>query len=253
LDGDDINESMKEIMIMLVALPIGLFGQKTVKVIQEDRVSLDKEIFYTLESDPSVRHGAYQLMNDNGAVILEGGYRNGLKVGIWTVYDTWKKYIVTQGAYAMDKPYGVWDFYNSDGKVEQKYDYTKKEIVYYMEDEKERKRPYKVIHGTDTIESVLDRPPLYFGGSRAMHHSMAVLQYPNVAFDKEITGKVVVSFTIDNAGKTSGHRITRGLHPEFDSEALRVVKSLPDNWFPGLLHGETVNVEYSYAILFTLR
>jgi hypothetical protein len=38
-----------------------------------------------------------------------------------------------------------------------------------------------------------------------------------------------------------------------DEEAIRVLKLLPDNWLPGLLNGQPVDVEIVYPINFKLK
>ena len=47
--------------------------------------------------------------------------------------------------------------------------------------------------------------------------------------------------------------MTKGFDSGCNEEALRAVKEIPDNWFPRLLGGQSVNVEYFLPISFTLR
>ncbi|OUJ75982.1 TonB family protein [Hymenobacter crusticola] len=51
------------------------------------------------------------------------------------------------------------------------------------------------------------------------------IHYPE---NKTIQGKVLVSFVIDKTGKVRAPKITQGLEPSFDAEALRVVQLLGD-------------------------
>jgi len=46
--------------------------------------------------------------------------------------------------------------------------------------------------------------------------------------------------------------VLRGVSPELDKEALRVVKSLP-KWKPGMQDGELVSVFYTIPIAFRLN
>jgi TonB family protein len=77
--------------------------------------------------------------------------------------------------------------------------------------------------------------------------------YPEQAKENGISGKVYITFTIDSNGKTSNHRVTKGIGSGCDEEALRVVKEIPDNWIPGLMGGQSVNIEYILPISFALR
>ena len=47
-------------------------------------------------------------------------------------------------------------------------------------------------------------------------------------------------------------KVLRGVHPDLDAEALRVVSSSPD-WTPGYVKGEPVKVSYTFPVIFQLR
>ena len=199
----------KTLLFLLAILPSVLFGQETKKVTKEPKDSQYKEIYYVLKSDQSQRHGKYQKFVYKKILILEGFYKNGLKDSIWTNYRWDGQDIKSQGYYAEDKKVGVWDFYNFKKELEQKYDFTRNEVVYFKPDDEKMKEGYKVINGTDTIRIQLDQPPLYIGGSMPMFESiMENIRYPQLAREKGTSGTVYIAFTIDSNGKTSGHRIT---------------------------------------------
>ena len=50
------------------------------------------------------------------------------------------------------------------------------------------------------------------------------LRYPESAKKDKIEGKIFVSFWIDTLGYTSEHKITKGIRPDLDEEALRVAR-----------------------------
>lgn len=54
-------------------------------------------------------------------------------------------------------------------------------------------------------------------------------------------GTIYVRFTITHKGDVSDVKIERGISPDLDKEALRVVKSMPQ-WQPGKHRGRPVNV-----------
>ena len=78
------------------------------------------------------------------------------------------------------------------------------------------------------------------------------LNYPEDMWKRGIQGDVIVQFIVDKDGKISNVEVTRGVSPTLDSEAIRVVKSLP-NWTPGMKDGEIVSVRYSIPITFNLK
>jgi len=242
----------KTILFLLTILPSVLLGQETKQVTKEHKNPWGKEVYYVLKSDKSIKHGNYQRLGFKEVLLINGFYKNGLKDSLWTEYHRSGKYKKAIGAYSADKRIGVWEFYNYKGELEQKYDFTKNEIIYFKLDDKEK--DFIVIKGSDTTKTKLDRPPLYIGGSVMMFEPIITsIQYPEKAKENGISGKVYVTFTIDGNGKTSNHRVTKGIGSGCDEEALRVVKEIPDNWLPGLLSGQAVNVEYVLPISFTLN
>lgn len=238
----------KALLFLLTVLPTFLFGQETQMVTTDLENNWYKEVYYVLKSDKSIRQGSYQKLDKKDAVYIKGFYKNGLKDSIWTEFYFGWKYKKSAGKYSADKRVGVWEFYDSNGELEQKYDYTKKEIVYFKPDSKET----KVIKGRDTIKAKLDRPPLYNGGSEAMIENLNI-KYPLQALNKNISGFVYITFTVDSNGKTSSHRVSKGIGFGCDEEALKGVKAVTDNWSPGILNGRPVSVETNWPVKFTIR
>jgi len=135
--------------------------------------------------------------------------------------------------------------------MEQKYDYTTKQLLYDQAIEQNKEKIYRVIMGSDTIESKLQTPPVYIGGKTRMQSAMGKgFRFPLKGDNAGMSGKVKVSFIIEKNGKTINHKIVAGIGNDFDEEALRMVKQIPDNWTPGILNGEPVNVEYILTIDF---
>ncbi len=64
-------------------------------------------------------------------------------------------------------------------------------------------------------------------------------QYPAVAQENGISGRVFVEFTINQRGELVDAKVVRPVDPSLDNEALRVVRSSP-KWTPGKQLGKTV-------------
>ena len=73
------------------------------------------------------------------------------------------------------------------------------------------------------------------------------LRYP----DTELQGRVMLSFIIERDGKLSDIQILKGISPELDREALRVLKLAPA-WKPGQQNGHPVRVKYTIPIVFQI-
>ena len=155
---------------------------------------------------------------------------------------------------AMTAPF-LWEFYKFNDSIEQRYDYTNNELLYYVIDDTTRNREYKVIVGSDTIKTKLDRPPDFIGGNAGIYREYfwgSGFTYPRSARKKKVSGTVVVAFTIDTNGITSNHRVIEGIGYGCDEVSLNSVKQLPDPWIPGILDGEKVIVEFDFEVKFQL-
>lgn len=78
------------------------------------------------------------------------------------------------------------------------------------------------------------------------------LEYPQEAKDKNIQGRVTVSFTVNSKGKVCDVEVVKGVDPLLDNEAIRVVEMSPE-WAPGMVDGKAVPVRYTFPIIFMLR
>ncbi len=77
--------------------------------------------------------------------------------------------------------------------------------------------------------------------------------YPAVAQENGITGRVYVSFVVNKKGKVVNVKIARsGGDPSLDKEALRVISSMP-GWKPGKQRDKAVKVTYTVPINFQLQ
>lgn len=76
-------------------------------------------------------------------------------------------------------------------------------------------------------------------------------KYPVSAQQKEISGRVIVQFVVEADGTISRSKIIRGVDPDLDAEALRVVKSMP-KWIPGENDGKKVAAQFTVPIMFNL-
>ena len=78
------------------------------------------------------------------------------------------------------------------------------------------------------------------------------LKYPSYAVENGIHGRVLVDFIIDETGKVTDVRVSRGVHTSLDEEALRVVSASP-KWRPGRHQGKKVRVALTVAVDFKLQ
>jgi TonB family protein len=111
----------------------------------------------------------------------------------------------------------------------------------------------KTLKGDEQIFFIVEEMPEFPGGESELRKFIANnIKYPEVAQQNGIQGRVYVTFVVDKNGEVANARIARGVDPELDREALRVVNSLPQ-WTPGKQRGKEVNVSYTVPINFALQ
>lgn len=90
--------------------------------------------------------------------------------------------------------------------------------------------------------------PSFPGGEAAlMKYFEENMRWPDTGSD--ISGRVIVQFKIAKDGTVKDPRVVKGLAPEFDAEALRLVKRMP-KWIPGKISGKLVETTYTVPVKF---
>jgi protein TonB len=96
----------------------------------------------------------------------------------------------------------------------------------------------------------VEEMPQFPGGNPALYKYISKnIHYPEAAKEKNIQGKVVIKFCVTASGSINQISVLKGLNPEVDEEALRVVKSFPV-FTPGKKEGVAVPVWYLVPIEF---
>ena len=152
------------------------------------------------------------------------------------------------------KKVGEWEYFGITASKEmvlvQRYDHTLNKLLYY--------RP--IAENTFNTEAapgqwkrrLVDQPPLFIGGDAALAAYTTQLQYPQEAQDRNIQGPVMMSFAVDTLGRASNHRVLRSIGGGCDQEALRVAKTIPNEWIPARIGSRAVPVEYELTLTFRL-
>lgn len=100
---------------------------------------------------------------------------------------------------------------------------------------------------------VVEEMPMFPGGDPALLAYIAEhTNYPEVAKENNIQGRVIVRFCVTARGTVSQISVLKGVDPELDKEAMRVVSTLPE-FKPGKQGGKPVPVWYMVPITFTLK
>lgn len=99
---------------------------------------------------------------------------------------------------------------------------------------------------------VVESVPQFPGGMSAFVKWLTKhLKYPATAQKKGIEGRVIVSFIVNKDGSISDEKIVRNADKQLDSEALRVIKMMP-NWKPGMMDGKPCRTMVVVPVMFAL-
>ena len=137
--------------------------------------------------------------------------------------------------------------YASDGVGASSVEHPKK-VVAVVDIPKAKEEPQE-----EVVFQVVEEMPQFPGGlSEAMKFLAKNIKYPVSAQQAKIEGRVIVRFVVGRDGSVSNVEVVRGVSPELDAEAVRVVSLMP-KWIPGKQRGKAVAVKYTMPIMFRLQ
>ena len=99
----------------------------------------------------------------------------------------------------------------------------------------------------------VEKMPEFPGGEGALLKWIGEhLNYPTIAAENGIQGRVACTFTVNADGSVTDVQVVRPVDPNLDKEAVRVLKTLP-KFKPGEQRGKPVRVKYSVPVRFKLQ
>ena len=185
---------------------------------------------------PEIRHGKFYFFDNQGKVVVTGFYNEDVPFGTWVYYnennDTLK---------ALDYS-AVWEYLETDA-----LDYeTDIDVLNSLKSkDKETMNP-------DGTFFIVRNMPRFNGGDPAVTFNKYIqdqLVYPVYAARKGITGTVIVQFMIDDEGFVRNPVIVQSVHPDLNTEAVRVLTESPQ-WEPGRQGKQPVNVLFTWPMKF---
>jgi len=186
-------------------------------------------------------NGLYLAWYEDGQVSQRGEYTSGRRSGRWlSVHRNGQKR--SEGHYLLGRPQGEWRYFFNTGQlsaVERLNQGRSVSLALYQAD------------GTpSSAGGVRRQAPEFPGGEAALLSYLARnTVYPKTARQRNITGSVYIAYTVGEDGQVSQVHVARGLSPEVDNEARRVVASLPA-FRPGREYNVPTAMTYTLPIHF---
>jgi len=104
-------------------------------------------------------------------------------------------------------------------------------------------------------EGIIEFPDVeaeFIGGAQAlMKYISSNIQYPPTSIEMNEQGKVYLSYVVEPDGSISNVVVERGVSPDLDREAKRVIRSMP-KWKPGEAKGKKSRTRCRLPINFQL-
>lgn len=102
------------------------------------------------------------------------------------------------------------------------------------------------------VYTFVEQQPEFPGGISALYAYLSEhLSYPQLAKENRVSGTVIVQFIVEEDGRVTELEIARGVSPELNEEALRVLAKMPP-WNPGRMNGQDVRVRFTLPVRFTI-
>jgi len=105
----------------------------------------------------------------------------------------------------------------------------------------------------DPVYTMAEKMAVYPGGEFALRKFLDEnIKYPEEAVALGISGKVYIGFIVNSKGKVVFPKVVRGLSPELDKEAIKIVSQFP-TWQPAIQNGTPVSMSYTVPIEFAFK
>ena len=116
----------------------------------------------------------------------------------------------------------------------------------------EDKQPVVKAEPEKVFQSVEQMPQFPGGDAALMKFLSSHINYPPMAAENNVQGKVILQFVVEKDGKVGEVKLARSVDKDLDKEAIRVVKLLP-KFTPGRQNGQPVRVWYTLPVQFKLQ
>lgn len=128
-----------------------------------------------------------------------------------------------------------------------------KDIIAPPEPPKVEPKPEPKKPEPEKVFEAVEQQAQFPGGPGALNSWLSKnLNYPELAQQNGVEGKVIVQFVVEKDGSISSPVIARGVDKDLDREAIRVVRKMP-KWSPGKNNGVAVRSKFTLPVVFRLQ
>lgn len=108
--------------------------------------------------------------------------------------------------------------------------------------------------GNEPVYVAVDKLPEFKGGQSELFRFLGQnIKYPKDARKNGVEGTIYIGFVVEKDGSVTNLKLKRGVSPELNEEAMRVIKLLSGKWDAGWYGGQKVRVAYTLPTKFKLE
>jgi TonB family protein len=209
------------------------------------RYSLDSIVIFEMELD-SMETGKFIHYSKNGKNILATGqFKESYRDGKWTFYNELGDLMKISSYNSDETQREIDEVLAANGVYIIPYDETIDKLF-----QEEYGMPVEI--SPETVIDFPDTPAKFSDGNGELQDFInKTINYPVVAIENNLEGKVFLSFVVELNGSVTNVIVERGVCQSLDNEAKRVIKSMP-NWNPGTYNRQKVRTRCRIPIVFTI-
>jgi|GEM_PF-2151133 len=187
-------------------------------------------------------HYSYASYTQKGMVLEAGEYEENKETGKWIDYYANTTSVWCESNYSKGKEVGELLSYYRSGKL-------KRREIYKKDDTTVTGTCYDEMGNEIMFTPFMTQPRPLFKLEKLLAQN---LHYPENARERNIEGKVVVSFVVNTDGTVSDVKAIQRIGGGCDEEAVRVM-SLMSKWTPGTIDGQISKIHFRQPISFKLE
>lgn len=231
------------------------------------------EILTSKDEDFKVVDGLYQKNYDDGTIVKQGYFSNGIKTGQWV------ENISNHGKYLNNLREGEWIKMDKDSRVKSRSQYLNGKLngskIYYDSLSQikfvEEYTDGELISSTRVYPSDRNKFPEEFprflgcenpnldseeikkcSQKKLSEYVYSNIKYPDEARKHKIEGNALVRFWVNKEGQVQDIKVLNGICSEIESICVDLIRNMP-KWRPGYQRGGPVKVAFTLPINFKLK
>ncbi|NVO84595.1 energy transducer TonB [Hymenobacter terrestris] len=154
-----------------------------------------------------------------------------------------------RGTLTDGRPTGIWEYYDDKGELTLRMNYDSSRIAYSRPDTAR----YLLYLNDDWQLARPSRAPHYMG-SRAKRTADIgkSIRYPVAALQQGQQGEVVISYVVNEQGKTQDYQVVTTPSKECTEAVWTVLKQQPDRWIPAVYQGRPTRAQFLLRVTFAM-